>query len=109
MEIWEYDLEQAKNNLKSANILFTEGFFSLSTFHAQQCVELGIKAVALKFGFEQYFKKNPKFKYSHIPARGLTTEVYDFVITSLESADTSQFDEKMNENISESMLDVKKL
>lgn len=107
MELWAQNFKKSEENLISSRLLFDEGFIGLSAFHAQQCVELAVKAVALKHGFERYLRKKPKFKHSHIPARGLTSEIYDFVIESLEQVDRKQFDEKMSDAITESLSNVR--
>ena len=92
MELWEHYRDKAEQNLNASVVLVRGRCVSCSAFHAQQCIELSIKSIALKYGFEKFLKKG-RFQYSHIPSRDLTAEIYDFVSESLKSVDKSLFDE----------------
>lgn len=112
MDLWEYSIKKSEDNLNIAKMLIQtteKRWISISAFHAQQSVELAIKALALKHGFERYFKKKPYFKTSHIPARGLTSEIYDYVINSLKNIDRTPFGNEMNDSIDEALLKVEKI
>ena len=92
MELWEHYRDKAEQNLNASVVLVRGRCVSCSAFHVQQCIELSIKSIALKYGFEKFLKKG-RSQYSHIPPRGLTAEIYDFVSESLKSVDKSLFDE----------------
>lgn len=103
---WHDSIQKAQQNLDAAEILFKQGFISLSAFHVQQCVELAIKASAYKFGFDQYLQ-NGRYAKSHIPAGELIFEVYGFVENQLEVIIQSKFDNEFCASISEAMDKLK--
>lgn len=103
---WSQSIQKARQNLDVAEMLFNQGFISLSAFHVQQCVELAIKATAYKSGFKQHLE-NTRATKSHIPSRGLISEVYNFVEDQLKTIDQSKFDSEFGASITEAMRKLK--
>lgn len=99
-------MQKARQNLAVAEILLERGFVSSSAFHVQQCVELAIKAAAYKSGFKQHLERTRAAK-SHIPSRGLISEVYCFAENQLKSIEQSKFDDEFCTSISEAMCKFK--
>lgn len=55
-EKWSLYLAKAEQNTDAANLLFDKGMYDLAAYHAQQALELSIKAFVYKFGFEDYLR-----------------------------------------------------
>lgn len=104
---WSQSIQKAQQNLDAAEMLFNQGFISSSAFYVQQCVELAVKAAAYKSGFKQHLQRTRAAK-SHIPSKGLISEVYSFVENQLkDTIDQSKFDDEFCTSISEAMCKFK--
>jgi|GEM_PF-4969145 len=56
VEKWQLHLAKSEQNIEAANLLFDKGIYSLAAYHAQQALELSIKACVFRFGFEEYLR-----------------------------------------------------
>lgn len=56
MERWRLYLTKAEQNIDAANLLFDRGMHGLAAYHAQQSLEMSIKACVYRFGFDEYLK-----------------------------------------------------
>ena len=112
MDVWERYIKKAEENLRISQNLVTGASVSLAAFHAQQCVELSVKAMAFKYGFEDFLKKQyetqklqesqnihegPKRNRrkdlkTHLPSKILVETVYDFMDEYLSAKDLSELD-----------------
>ena len=105
---WGQSIKKARQNLDVAEMLIKQQIISLSAFHVQQCVELSIKAVVYKFGFEQHLQKRKVVK-SHIPAGELFFEVCHFIEDQLKTIDQTKFDNEFSSLISEAVSELKQI
>jgi HEPN domain-containing protein len=55
-EKWSLYLAKAEQNTDAANLLFNKAMHGLAAYHAQQALELSVKACVYRFGFEEYLK-----------------------------------------------------
>ncbi len=100
MEYWEITLDKAGQNIVAANLLYDQHLYGLSAYHAQQALELSIKAGAYKLGFLQYIHKTPPFR-THNPTKIILPFVYDFLIDIIQESTKSNIDEDIKRGLSE--------
>ena len=55
MDLWEYHFKKAHENIQLSRKLHTEKQFGLSAFHAQQGLEIAIKAFCYEKKIHEFF------------------------------------------------------
>jgi HEPN domain-containing protein len=100
MEDWEVAIDKAGQNISAAKLLYDGHLYGLSAYHAQQALELSIKAGAYKMGFLQYVKKKPPLR-SHNPPEVILPFVYDFLIDLVQEIDKSKLDDWIKRGLDE--------
>lgn len=91
MEQWKLYLNDAKENIESAKLLFTKSYYGLSSYHAQQTIELIIKSYGIKFGFIDNPEESSRSK-THLPSKLLLPEVYAKAIEVFNQASIRTMD-----------------
>lgn len=81
LEQWELYLKDAEENSKAAKELFDKGSLGLAAYHAQQTVELTVKAYGLNFGFIESPDVSNQSK-THLPSKILLSETFERIIES---------------------------
>lgn len=79
MEFWEYNLQKAIENIEISRKLYLEKKFGLSAFHAQQGLEIGIKAFCYKEKINKIFEGKNALK-THIPSIILIEKYFNYII-----------------------------
>ena len=81
-------IQKAQQNLNVAKILIERDHIALSAFHTQQCIELAIKAVVLKFQYNDVLQNTHYFN-SH--------QIGNFFLVGIHNFVKSQFSEMSKE------------
>lgn len=95
LEQWELYRNDASDNIESAYILFEKEKFGHSAYHAQQAVELSIKAYALKFNYIKNPEEDTKSR-THLPSKLFLKDIYDQAIESFNQINIREIDQILN-------------
>ena len=89
--IWKTLLKDAQDSVETAELLFEHNKFGKAAFHAQQSVELSIKAYVVYFNLVKD-RQNSLFK-THIPSKILLKDLLSEIIESLNKINLRNMDE----------------
>lgn len=77
--MWKYYMEKSNENMLVSKQLYDNKNYGLSSFHAQQGLELAIKSFCLKHKINERFTKPSIFK-THLPSNILLEEFFKYII-----------------------------
>ncbi|MBI1662686.1 MAG: HEPN domain-containing protein [Nitrosopumilus sp.] len=79
MDLWEYHFKKAHENIQLSRKLHTEKQFGLSAFHAQQGLEIAIKAFCYEKKIHEIFSSKNALK-THLPSHVLIAKYFNYLI-----------------------------
>lgn len=99
---WSLLRDKANENLFAANNLLKHKKYGLAAYHAQQCVELTIKAFCYKHSFNDYLAKNESIR-THNPSQIILSKYFNHLIDMTNRIDRRNLDEDIEQGLDKTL------
>lgn len=108
MEFWEYQINKAHENIALSKKLFDDEKFGLSAFHAQQGLEMAIKAFCYRKKIDEIFESEKSLK-THLPSAVLIEKYFRYIIDLDNQFDRRSRGEELEEQVNKVISILEKL